>query len=102
MGEDERREATEYFELREGREAERKRRVSCWEMGDGPGTGGRGRDGGREGGGLGETGEAGMKRGGEGKDSRRRGTGGRRDMGEREKRRDQNRTRPLMFSFRGC
>jgi len=49
---------------------------SWWGIGEGPGTGGRGREGGRDGGGLGDDiGEGGIKVGGEGNDSRIRGTG---------------------------
>ena len=44
-------EASESFDARLEREAEMNMRVSCSEMGDGPGTGGRGDDGGRDSGG---------------------------------------------------
>jgi hypothetical protein len=39
-------------ERRERLVVERKRSVSCSEIGEGPGTGGRGKDGGRDGGGF--------------------------------------------------
>lgn len=72
--------ARESLDARWERAAEINMRVSCSVMGEGPGTGGRGADGGREGGRLmlGEgvvmNGEGGMCEGGTGKDERRRGT----------------------------
>lgn len=50
---------------------------SWLDMRDGPGTGGRGTDGGREGGGLGVVGVAGMCVGGLGNEPRRMGSSGR-------------------------
>jgi hypothetical protein len=78
---EERRERMEATERRE-RVEERRRRVSWSDKGEGPGTGGRGAAGGREGGGLREAvergreevGEGGMWFGGKGKASRRTGT----------------------------
>ena len=56
---------------------ERRSSCSCSEILDGPGTGGRGADGGPVGGGFGVVGVGGMCVGGAGKDSMRMGTGGR-------------------------
>ena len=80
--------ATESLEARRERAAEMNMRVSCSVMGDGPGTGGKGADGGRDKGGLGlgkglfgmldkgvvASGVVGMWEGGTGKEERRRGT----------------------------
>lgn len=63
-------EVIEYFDdLRE----DRKTSVSCSDMRDGPGTGGRGEDGGPDGGGFPGVGrgDCGTNEGGRGKDSRR-------------------------------
>jgi hypothetical protein len=58
-------------------EEERRRKVSWPEMREGPGTGGRGAEGGREGGGLGVVGVGGMCVGGLGKEPISRGSRGR-------------------------
>jgi hypothetical protein len=53
FGSVERTEEMDIFEERRERLVEeRKRRVSCSDIGEGPGTGGRGKDGGRDGGGF--------------------------------------------------
>lgn len=74
-----REEFTESLEALRDRAAEMNMRVSCSVMEEGPGTGGKGEVGGREGGGPGwgraaKRGLVGMKVGGAGKDERRRGT----------------------------
>ena len=72
--------AIDSLDARRERAAEINMRVSCSVMGEGPGTGGRGVDGGREGGGLMPAdgvvinGEGGICDGGAGKDESRRGT----------------------------
>lgn len=74
--------ARESLDARRERAAEMNMRVSCSEIGDGPGIGGNGVEGGREGGrlmlgdGVGVTlnGEGGICEGGKGKDERSRGT----------------------------
>lgn len=77
------------------RAAEMNKRVSCSVIGDGPGTGGNGVDGGRDNGGLGlgnglpnaaDIGVEGMKDGGTGNEERRSGTASRLSSrrGERE------------------
>ena len=82
-------ELTDNFDARRDRAAEINMRVSCSEIGEGPGTGGSGADGGRDGGGLtkedADSGEgtakgepgiglAGIWVGGAGKEDKRRGT----------------------------
>ena len=76
---DSRRELSEYLLDRLERldKEERRSSCSCSEILDGPGTGGRGADGGPVGGGFGVVGVGGMCVGGAGKDSMRMGTGGR-------------------------
>jgi len=76
---DSRRELREYLLDRLERldTEERSKSCSCSEILDGPGTGGRGAEGGPVGGGLGVVGVGGMCVGGAGNDSIRIGTGGR-------------------------
>lgn len=75
--------AIDIFDARRERSAEMNLRVSCSDMGEGPGTGGRGDKGGPESGGFGlgrglgslaESGVLGIWVGGTGKDERSRGT----------------------------